>query len=1117
MRSPVCLFVLLCVACAPATPEGSLLRAWTARPSATARFSAPDAELPVSGGRLGDLNCDGYDDLYYLTSSATVRDSDGYDHWTDMFNVYYGSDAGISTTAETLFSVAGSSHWLWGSEYLVGVTAIGDVNGDRCADVGLDYLRKDYEDPGWVYLKVVSGGPTGASSISTATLDMWGYTGWLGSMGDVNGDGAGDAAYYMPDDAYDRIVGTAYGESSGTMVIDDLDDAYTNLARLGDMNGDGYDDVGVWPSSGSAMAFLQGTPEGLEATESAGVSSRYDFCGLVEVGDLNGDGFDDVVQSWAYADSEPGLGIYYGGPDGMSSSPDQTLVGEDGDTLFGLYAVGLGDIDGDGLDELAVYSSGNVQLYRGHPDGLSDAPTWTPALTWLQGAGDLNGDGFADTISGTDIYYGSCSDDDEDGVCGFEDCDETYGALTWYQDLDGDGLGDPETSDASCPPSEGWVRNAWDCDDEDASVGRSSYAWVDEDGDGVGLAGTGMTACAALEGSAAVSGDCDDEDPEVHPDAAEIVADGLDNDCDGSVLCYKDGDGDGHRPDETSTITSSDADCDDAYEASAADPADDCDDTKAGGYPDGTETPGDTFDGDCDGTEICYADADGDRYRSATETVYSDDLDCSDAGERGSGAAADCDDGDAAVYGYTTWYEDVDGDGRGGVTSTSACEAPDGYASTGGDCDDSDPSVMTVRRYYADEDGDGFGSEDYVRACAQPTGYVLSDDDCDDSDASITNAVLYYRDGDGDGHGDTFDTAVEVCEPPAGYATSSDDCDDRDPSITDTMTWHVDEDGDGYGGATTTTTSGCEAPEGTTLIGGDCDDSDPAVTVEVTWYLDEDGDGYGGYMAINACAAPEGYVSVGQDCFDSDASTFPGAAEITGDEIDGDCSGSETCWRDGDNDGYRTDAETLESRDGDCDEAGEASSSVEVDCQDRDASVTIYTWYLDEDGDGYGGSASISGCTQPEGTSDLATDCDDHAAGVYPGASERCDAVDEDCDGAVDEDATDQGSWRVDADGDGYTVESASVSGCEEPEGYSAESAERDCNDADPARSPGAEEILDDDIDQDCDGHDAVTPEEEPEVSEKGGWGCSSGAGGSPSAPALLLIGLALLRRRRRG
>lgn len=108
----------------------------------------------------------------------------------------------------------------------------------------------------------------------------------------------------------------------------------------------------------------------------------------------------------------------------------------------------------------------------------------------------------------------------------------------------------------------------------------------------------------------------------------------------------------------------------------------------------------------------------------------------------------------------------------------------------------------------------------------------------------------------------------------------------------------------------------------------------------------------------------------------------------------------------------------------------------------------------DNDGDGY---------TPAEG------DCDDAVADVNPDAVETCNGRDDDCDGGVDLDAADVGTWYADADGDGYGAGEA-LTGCDPGDGWATRDG--DCVDEDAAVSPEAEERCDNQVDDNCDGDD---------------------------------------------
>ncbi len=96
----------------------------------------------------------------------------------------------------------------------------------------------------------------------------------------------------------------------------------------------------------------------------------------------------------------------------------------------------------------------------------------------------------------------------------------------------------------------------------------------------------------------------------------------------------------------------------------------------------------------------------------------------------------------------------------------------------------------------------------------------------------------------------------------------------------------------------------------------------------------------------------------------------------------------------------------------------------------------------DQDGDGFRGD-----------------DCDDTDPTTFPGSDEVCDGVDNDCDGAVDEDALDALLYYADADGDGYAGSLVVVQACEPPAGFSLVAT--DCDDLSADNYPGAAEVCD--------------------------------------------------------
>jgi hypothetical protein len=142
---------------------------------------------------------------------------------------------------------------------------------------------------------------------------------------------------------------------------------------------------------------------------------------------------------------------------------------------------------------------------------------------------------------------------------------------------------------------------------------------------------------------------------------------------------------------------------------------------------------------------------------------------------------------------------------------------------------------------------------------------------------------------------------------------------------------------------------------------------------------------------------------------------------------------------------------------------------AERDCDDGDAAVgAAGTWYADLDGDGQGDAASADAACDGTGLVANADDCNDDDPEVYLGAEERCNGIDDDCDGALDEELPTT-PWYIDADGDGYGAEATALWDCEAPPGTVAVAG--DCDDADPAYHPGAPESdCTDPNDYNCDG-----------------------------------------------
>ena len=641
----------------------------------------------------------------------------------------------------------------------------------------------------------------------------------------------------------------------------------------------------------------------------------------------------------------------------------------------------------------------------------------------------------------------------------------------------------------------------------DSASATGNSEGMDEDGDGF------LTA----------EGDCEDTDATVNPGEVE-ACDGVDNNCDGVVdegvatNIYLDEDGDGFGDDAT---VKGGCEPPEGYITVGGD----CDDADAAFYPGAPEPCTEAVDYNCDGV-VAYADDDADGWAACEDCDDLDPLISPEGAELCNGLDDDCDGVADPVSSFDVipFYLDADGDLYGDIDNpTSACAAPPGYVADTTDCDDARADVNPGATEVCDA-GD-------------------TDEDCngpaDDADAGVDPATfsLWYADGDADGYG-LDSAAVSQCDAPAGHEASGGDCNDASPEFypgapesdcadpndynCDGSVAYSDADGDLWAACVDCDDSnGSVNPAATELCNGIDDDCDGVIDPDSaadagTWYADADADGFGDPVVYaEGCAPPSGYLADGSDCNDSSAAIFPGATELCN-GLDDDCDGAvdpsssldALAWYvDADGDSYGDAAAPTSACDepaghvadaSDCDDtdasvspAGiETCNGVDDDCDgviDPDTAFDSQTWYADSDADAYGDAAvSLMDCAQPSGYCADSTDCDDAREDINPGATEICDALDEDedCDGLTDDadpsvDSTTYGTWYTDADSDGYGDPSLSSTGCEQPAGTIVDGT--DCNDARSGVHPGGSEYCDAlDEDEDCDG---LAEDDDPSVS----------------------------------
>ncbi|MEZ4334399.1 MAG: integrin alpha [Myxococcota bacterium] len=358
----------------------------------------------------GDVNGDGFDDII----AGDPEDSTD----TGVAFVFLGSANGVTASSASV-AHAELSTGQAGSQFGFQVAGAGDVDGDGLDDVivGARFHDGPQTDEGTAF--VYTGGLVGfgrqTANQAATTLEggqgdaLLGYS--VASAGDVNGDGYGDVIVGAPDyDAGQADEGAALVFLGGPNGIPDGGPGTVHaffesnqvgarfgesVAGLGDVNGDGYGDIAIaapqWDSDsivgrglvavyyGSALGLADGSPFDADTmVEGAGQSDRLGSC-LAAAGDVDGDGYADMLAGRYFVNSV--LDVFAGGPVGLDAIPE-TTISIDGSTLSsGLRCSGAGDVNGDGYADVMLSHSnlnspglnlnGGIWVFHGGPTGVA--------------------------------------------------------------------------------------------------------------------------------------------------------------------------------------------------------------------------------------------------------------------------------------------------------------------------------------------------------------------------------------------------------------------------------------------------------------------------------------------------------------------------------------------------------------------------------------------------------------------------------------------------------------------------------------------------------------------------------------------------------------------------